>query len=113
MRRPSLENQSLAEFVGVMLGDGSLVHYECSDGSGGIKDQFVVKVTISKDEKGYSDHVSSLFSEIFNIDPVKYPKSGENTLDIRCFRKELFSFLNQQVGLRMAPKKNRAIIPSR
>lgn len=111
MRASELNESHLAEFVGVILGDGSIAHYECSDGGGGRKEQHVVKVTLSKDERKYADHVSSLFQTLFDVEPVVYPKSTENTLDIRCFGKEFFTFLIEEIGLVESPKKFRAKVP--
>jgi len=113
MKEPELGNRSLAEFVGIMLGDGSIAKYECSDGLGGIKVQRVVKVTISKDEESYSQHVSGLYHDLFDFEPAMHEKKNESTLDIRCFKKELFEFMTEGVGLKIAPKKGRAVVPGR
>lgn len=113
MKGPKLGNKLLAEFVGIMLGDGSLAEYECSDGSGNIKVQRVVKVTISKDEQDYAGHISGLYQELFGIEPCRHERKNENTLDIRCFRKDLFEFMTEEVGLKTAPKKGRAVIPEK
>lgn len=113
MKEPEIEDRSLAEFVGIMLGDGSIAKYECSDGSGSIKIQRVVKVTISKDEESYSRHVSALYQDLFGFEPAIHKRKNENTLDIRCFRKELFDYMTEEVGLRTAPKKRRAVVPER
>lgn len=32
MRKPALDNPELAEFVGILLGDGCIGEYECSSG---------------------------------------------------------------------------------
>ncbi|MEF8880672.1 MAG: LAGLIDADG family homing endonuclease [Candidatus Nanohaloarchaea archaeon] len=113
MKSPELVDKRLAEFVGIMLGDGSVGEYECSDGSGNIKIQRVVKVTISKDEQDYADHISDLYQDLFGIEPRRHEKDDENTLDIRCFRKDLFEFMTEEVGLKTAPKKGRAVIPEK
>ncbi|MFB6099947.1 MAG: hypothetical protein ABEK16_01615 [Candidatus Nanohalobium sp.] len=113
MRRPELTNPDLAEFVGIMLGDGSIGRYECSRGDSSSSEQFVVKVTISKDESDYEDYIFDLFEKLFAIEPISYRKKNENTLDIRCFNPDLFDFMTGQVGLKTAPKKDRALIPER
>lgn len=113
MNRPKLSDPRLAEFVGIMLGDGSIGKYQCSRGDGSSSKQFVVKVTISKDESEYESHISVLFEDLFGIEPVSYQKKNENTLDIRCFDRDLFDFLTEEVGLKTAPKKGRAEIPEK
>ncbi|QGA80087.1 hypothetical protein [Candidatus Nanohalobium constans] len=113
MDKPDFGKESLAEFVGIMLGDGSIAEYKCSDGSGEIKIQRVVKVTISKDEQDYADHISGLYQELFDIELRRHEKKSENTLDVRCFQKELFEFMTEEVGLKTAPKKGRAMVPDR
>lgn len=110
---PQLENPALSEFVGILLDDGSIASYECDNRGSGTRTQRVVKVTISGDEKLYSEHISSLFNKLFDKEPAKYSKKDENVLDIRCFQKDLFRFLTEEVGLKQAPKKGRAEIPER
>jgi hypothetical protein len=96
-----------------MLGDGSIGRYECSRRKGGSSEQFLVKITISKHESEYEDYIFYLFEEPFNLEPISYRKKSEKTLDIRCFKPDLFNFMTEKVGLKTAPKKGRAVITER
>jgi len=113
MQYPRLVCRRMAEFVGMLLGDGSIGRYKCNSGDAGQREQYVVKFTISQDEESYAEYISDFFKELFDVEPTQYAKSNENALDIRCFKKELFEFITEEVGLRTSPKKDNAIIPER
>lgn len=110
LRIPSKENSDFAEFIGILLGDGSIGIYECKAGNK-IKTQHRVQITLnSVDDRQYIEYVKKLIAELFGIKPNTYWRGGK-TFDIRIFNKELVSFLLNDVGLVRAPKKNRAKIP--
>ena len=52
---PSEINPTLAEFLGIMLGDGQLTHFQ-------------IKVTLGSKELEYVQYVSSLMNSLFNVD---------------------------------------------
>lgn len=110
MNKPSLENEDLAEFIGIMLGDGSIGEYECRTGDV-VKTHRRVKVTLSGSEEKYCDYIENLFEELFGISPIVRPRKNENTVDIAVYRKALLEFLVEEVGLKLAPKWERAEIP--
>jgi hypothetical protein len=110
---PECGSSKMAEFVGIMLGDGSIARYECDRGDGSFSEQFVVKVTISSEEADYEDYIFNLFEGIFDLEPTTYLKKDEKVLDIRCFNRDLFEFLKDRIGLETAPKKGSAVIPER
>ncbi len=110
---PNLKDPKLAEFVGILLGDGSLGIYECKS-NGKIKLQYRVKVTLNSiDDKEYVQYVERLIFQLFGLMPIKKFKKNEKVCELLIFRKDILSFLIQKVGLRLAPKWKRAIIPSR
>jgi len=111
MRYPELENSDLAEFVGLMLGDGSIAKYECKTGDGSTNIQRCVKLTISSNEERFCDYLFGLFEQLFDVTPNYRKRKGENTVDIRTYRKQLFEFLTQDLGLKLAPKWDKAEIP--
>lgn len=112
MEEPELENPRLAEFVGILLGDGCIGEYVCSSGEN-VKTQRYVKVTLSGEEKEYAKHVEKLYSELFEVKPVTYRKKHENVIEVRSFRNDIFRFLTKEVGLKTAPKWQRAKIPEK
>ena len=112
MNRPNLKNPKLAEFIGVLLGDGSIGKYKCKAGER-VKTQYRTKVTLSSREKEYLNYLDKIFQEIFGIEPIKRQKKNENVIEMLSYRKELFKFLTQEIGLKEAPKWNNAVIPKR
>jgi len=108
-----LDNRFLPEFIGIMLGDGSISKNKCKTGSGGHNYQYRTKVTLSSSEEQYRQHVCEMFQTIFDITPNIHEKKNENAVDIATYRRDVFNFLTNRVGLKTAPKWERAIIPEK
>lgn len=111
MKYPELQNKKLAEFTGIMLGDGSIGEYECKKGDGTTNTQRSIKITISSGEKEYKEYILNLVEELFGIEMNVWNRKDENTVEIRCYRKNLFDFLTRDLNLRTSPKWDRASIP--
>ncbi len=102
----------LAEFVGILLGDGSLGIYR-STPHGKEKFQHRIKITLNSEKDAeYSMYVANLFRLIFNKSPKITKRKGEKTLDLYLLGRAPLRFLLEQ-GLVLAPKWNRAVVPSR
>lgn len=96
---PQLDDPKLAEFVGIMLGDGSL-------------NERGIQITMhSIDEVEYAKYVVKIIKDLFNLDAKVVKRKNVNAVDIRIYSKEIASFL-LKLGLIRAPKWKRAIIPS-
>lgn len=107
---PSKETSRFAEFIGILLGDGSIGVYKCKAGDK-IKTQHRLQITLnSVDDKEYIQYVSNLITELFGIIPKTLQRAGK-TFDIRVFRRDVIKFLINDVGMKLAPKKHRAEIP--
>ena len=113
MKKPELQNPKLAELAGILLGDGSIAQYQCKTGKGKTNTQYRTKITLSSLEDSYSEYVEELFLNLFGVEAVRTDRKSENTRDIMSFKKELFFFLTEDVGLKEAPKWERAIVPER
>ena len=100
MKFPNKSNRKLAEFIGILLGDGSI----------SIK-EYRVQITLHKNEINYAIYISRLIIKLFNIKPKIRFRKNENALDIRIFSKQFVDFLLNEIGLVPAPKWNRAVIP--
>ncbi len=100
----------LAEFIGIMLGDGSMGIYNTKAGNK-IKKHHVVKITLDSRNKQYTDYVSNLMREILDVEPRLHFKREENAVDICTFRKERVSYVQEKIGLKISPKWNRMEIP--
>jgi intein/homing endonuclease len=80
-----IKNKLLAEFVGIMLGDGGVNKYHTT-------------ITLSNKEKQYVFFVSKIINKLFNIKPKIYKLKYANAVDIVVNRKQLVDFC-QKIGL--------------
>ena len=78
IKRP-IQNQDLAEFIGIILGDGSIT-----------KRQVIITLN-RRDDKEYAYYVSSLITKLFGVAPSFY-KQG-SVWDLTVSRTELVKFL--------------------
>jgi hypothetical protein len=108
---PSKENPKLAEFVGILLGDGSIGIYECKSG-GRTRIQHKLQIsTNSVNDKEYILYLERTIEELFGIKPKKFFRKGENTCDVRLFHRDIIKFVLNDVGMMISPKWKRAKIP--
>lgn len=85
------KSEKLAEFIGIMLGDGTVAPYH-------------IAVTLhAVDDVEYSQYVSELISFLFHVQPKVYYRKDAQALNIVVARKELTEFLHV-LGL---PKGNK------
>ena len=112
MRYPSLTDPKLAEFIGILLGDGCIGRYVCKKGKrSGI--QHKIQITCNAvDDKEYVVYLESLIKDLFDIEARRSLRE-ERTCDVSMFKQEPFYFLTNVVGLLQSPKWNRATIPDR
>lgn len=104
-------NQKLmAEFIGILLGDGCIGIYRCKKGKG-THIQYRVKITLDSRNVGYVAFTAHLFSKVFGFRPLVRNRTGENTCDVLSYKKETVRFLLEEVGLKLSPKWDTAGIP--
>lgn len=101
-----------AEFIGIMLGDGSIGVYNTKAGNK-VKKHRVIKVTLDSRNKQYTKYVSNLMKEVLNVEPRLYFHKKENAVDIGTFRKDALDYILNEIGLKMSPKWNRMEIPKK
>ncbi|MEF8880864.1 MAG: LAGLIDADG family homing endonuclease [Candidatus Nanohaloarchaea archaeon] len=111
MIHPNLKDDRLAEFTGLMLGDGSIGKYTCKKGDGTTNTQRSVCITLSSEEKQYADYIDNLVEELFGIKLNERVKKDENVRELRTFRIDIFEFLTKDLELECSPKWERAKIP--
>lgn len=109
---PCFKMEKLAEFVGIMLGDGSIGVYDTKAGNK-IKKHKVVKVTLDSRNIQYITHVSGLMRELLRVEPKLHFKKNENTVDIRTFKREVLDYVLNEIGLNLSPKWNNMKIPEK
>lgn len=105
-------DERLAEFMGVMLGDGSIGIYSCKFGNK-IKIHRVIKVTLDSRNEKYVSYIFNLMKEVLNAKPTLRYKKNENAVDISVFRKEKLDYLLNEIGLVLSPKMNSMKIPEK
>lgn len=100
IRRPKI-SQSLAEFVGIMLGDGGIA-------------QMQVVITLHRyDDKEFSHHVRRLIEKLFGVVPGIHKSSDALADDIVVSRVALVRFCVNELGLKLGNKiRQKADIPS-
>lgn len=94
------KSKELAEFVGVMLGDGGVSNYH-------------IAITLHAiDDYPYHKFIVGLIQELFHITPKVYKHKKSNTLDIVIHRKALVEFCIS-LGLKQGNKLKQGLdIPS-
>ena len=105
------EINKIAEFIGIMLGDGSIGIYNTKAGNK-IKVHRVVKVTLDSRNREYSSHVATLFKEVLGIEPHFRYKKNENAVDISLHKKSVLEYVINNLGLEVSPKWEKMKIPT-
>lgn len=85
-------SKELAEFVGIILGDGSITRYQ------------VVITLHSEDDKEYSQFVINLIKKLFSVPIGVYYDKNFKAVDITVSRRELVRFCVEKLGLKEGNK---------
>jgi len=101
-------SKELAEFIGILLGDGSINIYPSNKYS----TYYRVKITFHSGERDYINYVSKLISKLFGEFPILKKRKNEKATDLFIFKKSIVEYL-LQLGLKNSPKWDRAIIPKK
>lgn len=100
IKTPSF-NESLAEFIGIYLGDGSLTKY------------FLKIAGDKRYDLNYFNYVNKLAFDSFGITGKIYHDKKTNLLSLVFFSKELCSFFTSELGIKIGDKiRNKSIIPN-
>lgn len=102
----------IAEFIGIMLGDGSIGIYDTKAGNK-IKKHKVIKVTLDSRNKRYIEYVTKLMGDVLDVEPKIHFKKNENAVDICTFRGDKLDYLLNDIGLKISPKWNNMKIPEK
>jgi intein/homing endonuclease len=91
----------LAEFVGILLGDGGMTKY-----------QIIISLN-SKDEKEYSEFVLSLAKKLFDVYVSTYHRKEMSVIMVRISRSGIIRFCVDKLGLKTGNKiKQQVDIPN-
>lgn len=98
-RKPKLSKR-LAEFVGIILGDGGITQRQ-------------ITITLHhKDDKEYSKFVVGLIKQLFDVPIGTYYNKKDSVIDYSISRSGLVHFLTTQLGLKQGNKvKQQVDIP--
>jgi intein/homing endonuclease len=97
---PQLD-ESLAEFLGFLAGDGCLtVNYS-----------IVISCDATSDFRYMHEVVGPKFKQLFSVSP-NFRKLNRNLLQCRLYSKKVFSFLSNELGFPTGKKKDRLRIPN-
>jgi len=92
----------LAEFVGIMLGDGYLSYPKNPR----------IKISFNSiDDKEYLDFVFKHTKKLFDTNIIIKHRKNENTSDLFIFNREVIRYLINNINLKISPKWNKAKIP--
>lgn len=91
IRKP-IFSEDLAEFVGILLGDGGITKYQ------------IVITLHSKNEKEYSEFVLSLSKKLFDVPASVNRDKNSASVDLVISRRELVRFCVEEVGLKVGNK---------
>lgn len=97
-------SKNLAEFAGILLGDGAIYIKE-------VNGQNRIKISFNSKEKQYIYHVKNLIENLFGVSPILKFRCGENTADLFVFKKSIIMQL-LDIGLKLSPKRDNATIPN-
>ncbi len=91
------KSENLAEFVGIVMGDGSIT-----------KKQIIVTLHYKDDEK-YSKFVVNLIKKLFNVHVGRYSYIKSSAIKIIISRRELIRFCVERLGLKQGNKVKQQI----
>lgn len=93
-------SSELAEFIGIILGDGGISRYQ-------------ITITLnSETDKEYIDFVATFVENLFGVIPGIYKDKRFKATDIVLSRKELVKFCTEELGLKIGDKvKQQVDIP--
>ncbi len=99
VKKPKFSSK-LAEFTGVMLGDGGMTRYQ-------------LKITLNCDtDSAYAHFLENLIEELFDIKPIKRIRRNCRALDLEISRSNLVKFCSEKLGLKIGNKvRQQADIP--
>lgn len=104
------KNVELAEFIGVVLGDGNIREFSDIEEGKHIT-VYKTRVTLHQDEEKIINRVKELFSKISGRDPKTYSSKNSKAFNIYVYSKELVERL-KHVGLTSGDKKeNQVSVP--
>jgi len=110
LRIPGKIDEDVAEFLGILTGDGCVNKYvRISDKK---RIDYYISITGNSitDKEYYDRFLIPLIKKLFDISPKYYKKKGQNTIELMLRYRELFNFLID-TGFNVGPKDKIDILP--
>src|SRR3989338_3178446 len=111
LKLPNLLTEELAEFIGIMLGDGHLGYYTGKNGRERSYVNYQIKIAGNKLEKDYLEYIMNLFYSLFNIKLYYTKDTSYNAIILRKNSKGLLQFLNKVCEVPLNHKTSIVEIP--
>ena len=85
---PNYFSKDLAEFIGILAGDGFINHYKD-------KNLYIMDIAGDKklDKEYLEVYVKNLIKRLFNIECKIYYKKNQNSVEVRVLSKGLYNYL--------------------
>lgn len=111
VKLPVKVTKELAEFIGIMIGDGHLGYYKGINRKGHKYVTYQIKIAGSKREENYAQHIQNLFGQLFGVTLCYAKEPGEATI-LRKYSRGIMEFLNKKCGIPLNNKCSIVKIPT-
>ncbi|HLC78604.1 MAG TPA: LAGLIDADG family homing endonuclease [Candidatus Nanoarchaeia archaeon] len=85
-------SEDLAEFIGILTGDGYIGQYILADR---VISSIEISANLVKDEGYIKNFVAPLVKVLFNLEPNIYARESQNTLRLVIYSKDIVQFINE------------------
>ena len=111
IKLPESLTPKLAEFIGIMVGDGHLSWYPGLTTQGNKIVRCDIRISCNKNEQEYISYIRNLFYSLFNIKSNYEPDPRSETIIIRANSKVIVQYINKVCGIPLNRKTNVVSIP--
>jgi len=101
LKLPNKMTPELAEFLGILIGDGSV--YQYTDNRNMIRRIIEIVGHSINDREHFKCAIIPLFKRLFNINVALFQRRDQNVVFVRCQSKGLYNFL-KDIGIKTGPK---------
>jgi len=108
---PLTLTKELAEFIGIIIGDGHLEFYAGYEKTGRKYVEYQIRIAGNKKEKDYLDYIRNLFYSLFNTNLKYMDDKRSNAFILRKNSKGILQFLNKICGIPFNKKVDIVRIP--
>ena len=109
---PQYLTPELAEFIGLMIGDGNIsqFHYPTIEGRSTLHSD--IKIACNKNEVQYITHIQHLFQKLFNLELKYMQEKSQGAIALRAHSKGIVHFLNLACEIPIKQKGSIVGIPT-